>query len=653
MNGSDRFPHLFSPLTIGTLELRNRIVVLPMGTRYSQNGEVHDKDVAFYRARAEGGVGLVITGGTVVSPFSSLRDGRAKEAFCRENIPGFARLASAVHEHGARIFGQLYHRGREAVPSSAGPMAAPSAIRSPTSPAIPHELTRGEIEGLVAAFTTSAANLLEAGYDGIELHAAHGYLLSQFLSPRANQRADEYGVDVDGRLRFLREVVDEIRRQLGDGFPLGVRLSADEEVEGGLDLDQSVDIARRIAATGSVDYLSVAIGVRGHYLKDMSNGNALTATHSRAIRDATDLPVITSQRITHPPLAEALLAEGAADLIGMARAHIADANWTRHARSGDLDRILPCVGSLEDCRSRADGVGCVHSPVAGREQTHAVLTSADVARRVVVVGAGPAGLEVSRIAALRGHQVTLLERADHLGGQIAMAATNPHRAELEGIISFRREAIDRLGVDVRLSTTATPEAIEDLAPDVVVIATGARAAQTSIPMIAFDARVLDLWEVHQPEADLGGASRVVVVDDGNGSWETFGTAERLAASGLHVTIISSSRTIGSGIPSESIDPLLRRLRRRSVDIKPLTAVSAIEEGVVRTYDPHRLAATHMLDEQTLEAGAVVLAGPKAPDDELYREVRERFPDVRAVGDCVSPGRITHAILGGYEIAREL
>lgn len=651
VDGTARFPRLFSPLALRNVTIANRTVMLPMGSRFGENGGPSRGCTEFWGARAAGGVGLLITGGTNVHPSSAGREHRSWEAFDPEIVAKLRPFVARIHGHGTKLFGQLMHLGREAPADGEWPAWAPSAITSPRG-VTPHAMSRQEIDAVVDGFALSAGHLREAGYDGIEIHAAHGYLVAQFLSPRTNARTDRYGGSTEGRATFLVDVIGAIRDRIGNDCPLGVRISADEEVPDGLRIEESARIARILAATGHVDYISVAVGVVGAYVKDMSWGVGGAAEAAAAIKKASGLPVIASQRITHPTMAESILDSGAADLTGMARALIADPDWVKKARAGDLDRILPCVGAIQECRERY--WGCLHNAESGRETMLGALRGPDgtpAPRRVVVVGGGPAGLEAARIAATRGHRVTVLEREHALGGQVNLAARVPSRTELHGIVEFRVSELRRLGVEVRTGVCATADLIVAERPDAVVVATGARPRRPAFEGADLPS-VLTVWDLlADPAAAMpSSAGTAVVVDDGSGTWEALESAELLGSMGVRVELVTHLPSFGGGIPPESVGPMLRRLKRYEVRLHPLRVVLSAAPGTVTLCDPVATQMRRRAQTEEVAADIVVVYAGRSSDRTLVDALAGKVPALHEAGDCISPRRIGSAVLDGYRAA---
>jgi 2,4-dienoyl-CoA reductase (NADPH2) len=632
------YPHLFTPGSIGGVPIRNRIVQLPMGTGLVHDGRVTARDVALQEERARGGVGLIVTGSAHVHPTSRFPARILTEAWDENGIEMLRMRVDAVKRHGACIFGQLQHLGREAPGGLAETLPlAPSAVPSPRVPGVPHELSVAEIRIIVDAYGRSAANFKAAGYDGVEIHGAHGYLVAQFLSPVSNRRTDAYhGDSVEGRLRFLREIVEEIRGRCGAGFPLGVRLSASEQTADGLTLDDTLGIVDALQTAAPVDYISVTAGVRGAYVKDSSVDEGFALGLAAAVKQGVDVPVIAAGRIRLPELAERALAAGQADFVGLARAQLADPDWANKAREDRAAEIRPCIGIVQDCRRYAGGVACTINARVGREAEWERPRRAETSRRVVVVGGGPGGLEAARVAAESGHEVVLFERADRLGGQLRLAAAGPTREELLDFVFYLERELERLGVDVRLGTAADREAILSEEPELVVVATGAAPLRPEFA-VGPDAAVVSVWDV------LGGAVKetpdlAVVADDASGFWQGISAAEFLAERGAAVELLTPARAVGLAIPEESLANVMRRLRDNGVRFRPFASVASVSGTTVALTDS-------VTGEPSETSGDLVVVTPRLQvENELASLLEGAVPALAAVGDCAAPRRLNHAVL---------
>ena len=645
---STQFPTLLSPGRIGSLELRNRVVMLPAGTGMVVDGVPTERDLEHFDRLAAGGAGLIITGATMVHPTTTLRRRMLVEAFNPAVMPALEERVRVVHGHGAKIVGQLIHLGRELIggESDLAPRA-PSAVKSPRDPFPPHEMDADEIREIVQSFATCAANLIEAGYDGVEIHGGHGYLVGQFLSPATNFRDDGYGGSFEGRFRFLREVATAMREAIPDEAVLGCRLSADEELPNGLTVDDSCRIAEELAALGGVDYLNVTVGTRGAYVKDAGTDDGIAAPAAARLKAASGLTTIVAQRIRDPYLAESILQAGSADLIGMARQLIVDAQWPQKVAEDRVDQIRPCIGINQECRAFDPHLHCAVNPEVGRPASFARHAPAATATSVFVVGGGPGGLEAARQAALRGHRVTLFERGHELGGQLAIAALAPHRAALSDYVAFMGSELKRLHVDVNLGAPITADDLESMPDDLsaIVLATGSRPVRHELPdgptVFTVDDVLLDGYE---PVA----GQDVVVVDDGDGFWPAYNAAEKLAVHGVGVTIVTPAMAAAARLPHESLPALLARLAEHQVRILPLhSVVDASRESVV----VRSSAGGH---EEELPAHGVVWHAGRSVDDELYRAWKTSAAvPVIPVGDCIAPRRLGHAVLDGYQAGSTL
>ncbi|HEY2936347.1 MAG TPA: FAD-dependent oxidoreductase [Gaiellaceae bacterium] len=631
------YPRLFSPGTIGRVELRNRIVQTPMGTGLIDLGRVTEREVAFQEERARAGVGLLVTGGAVVHPTSRFPARIIVEAWDEAGVEALRLRCDAVHRHGTRIFGQLIHLGRETPGGQTDyvPMG-PSPVPHQRDPGVPHEMTSAEIRMVVDAFGRSAANHEAAGYDGVEIHAAHGYLVSQFLSPESNRRTDGYGGTLEGRLRLLVEIVEEIRLRCGPDFPVGARLSAEDYVAGGLTLDDTREIAVTLQDAAPVDYLSITTGMRGYYVKDSTFDEGFALDLAQVVKADVDVPVVVAGRIRHPELAERALAEGKTDFVGIGRAQLADPEWVEKAREGRADQIRLCVGIVQDCR-RAEGiVACTIHARTGREAEWGPARRAAPKRRVVVAGGGPGGLEAARVAAESGHEVVLHERTDVLGGQLRIAAAGPTREELLDFVFYLERELARLGVEIRLGSEAGPESVLADGPDLVVCAAGATPEPPELE-IGGGARVVTVWDL------LGGTvgdvgARALVVDDGSGFWHGISAAEYLAERGAAVELATPARGVGLAIPHESVANVNRRLGANGVRVRVLTSVLKVDGPVVSLAE----GFAGELTETT--ADLVVVRTRMRANDELARRLEGAGPALALIGDASAPRRLNHAVL---------
>jgi mycofactocin system FadH/OYE family oxidoreductase 2 len=649
---SREFPHLFSPLQIGPVTVPNRILLPAHGTMFAEDNMPGERLAAYLAERARGGAGVIVTEIAAVHPTSRPLD-NVIFGYDPRVVPGFRRIAERIHEHGAKVFGQVWHCGRQSDGFFSGlPLWAPSAIPCPVSREMPHAMTRDEIAEVVAGYVTVARHMKAAGYDGIELHGGHGYLIQQFLSPWSNQREDEYGGSLDNRLRFALEVVGAVRREVGPGLAVGMRISGDELTPGGLTLRDMQEIVRRLEATGALDYFSVSVGnytVHDVMIGDMTVPPGALVPLAAGIKEAVRLPVATVMRIKDPVQAEQILADGHADLVAMCRALIADPELPLKAREGRVEEIRICTSCNQECRThlRGRGISCIQNPAVGRERElgAGTLRRAERPRSVLVVGGGPAGMECARIAALRGHRVVLCERRVALGGQVRIATRVPTRTELGEVIRFLETQIRKLGVEVRLETEVTPALVEREAADVVVLATGSEPRPAPAPANGVPLQ-LTVWEALEDPERVG--RRVVLTDEGVGFWQCWATAEFLAARGRQVTVVTPLLAAGPEIPAQSAPSLFRRLRARGA--------RWITSHTIREVRERQVVAEHVLSGRptVLEDVDTLI---RVPHQEacvgLANALSAAGVRVHTIGDCVAPRRITEAIREGHVLGRAL
>ena len=635
---------LFQPVNIGKMELKNRLVVPPMGSGFSApDGTVTDRLIEYHEARARGGFGLIIVEVTAIDPLgkgSPIQLGIWDDKF----MPGLRRLVDRIHAAGAKIAIQLHHAGRETFSFSLGGQqaVAPSPFPDPIIREVPRELTVEEIKSLVEAYAQGARRAKESGFDAVELHGAHGYLIAQFMSAYANKRTDEYGGDLEGFLRFPLDIVHRARELVGPDYPILFRISADEAVPEGRTIDESVVVAKRLVEAG-VDALHVSVGVyESSHLTSappaMEPG--FNADAAATIKQAVSVPVIAVGRVVTPAVAEDIISSGKADLVAIGRASLADPEFAVKAAEGRDEDIVKCLSCNEGCIDALMSkppITCTQNPALGREVEYASAGTANV-KKVVVAGGGPAGLEAARTAALWGHRVTLYEKRDSLGGQALLAAMPPTKEVWLEVVRSRMKDLQRLGVEIRLGSELTPQLVKELSPDVLIVATGSAPLLPDIPGTERD-NVVTAQDV------LSGAlvgPRVVVIGGGLVGCET---ADYLAQQGKDVTIVEMLRHTARDISPAARYFLRRRLRERNVKMLTSTPVKAITDvGVLISSDG---------EERTLEpVDTVVLAtGARSVND--LEAVKELVPEVYVIGDASSPGKMLQAVQQAAEVARSL
>ena len=478
---------LWTPLALGPVTVRNRIVFSAHLTNYAQDGLPTEQHAAYYEARAAGGAGLIITEEHSTHPTDWPYE-KLIHGFHREVIPGYRAITQAVHRHRVPVFAQINHNGGQASSMySRLPVWAPSAVADPLFREVPKAIDHAEITEVVAGYALVAEHCAEGGFDGIELQCSHSSIVRGFLSPATNRRDDAYGGSLANRARLLVEIVAAVRKVVGNRLALGVRLCGDELIEGGTTIDEAVEVARIVEATAQVDYINTSIGVATASLFMIEASMHIPPGYAMfipaAIRKAVDLPVVGVGRFKDPLQAERALQDGHCDLVGVVRGQIADPDFAAKARAGATDDIRLCLSCNQECVGRMGlnrWLGCIENPATGREaqwrrEGHGRVASRP--RNVIVVGAGPAGLQAAIAAARGGHHVRVFEREGQAGGQLRVAASVPNRAEIGDLVRNQLIECRRLGVEITFATAASTELVTELGPDHVIVATGAEPAR--------------------------------------------------------------------------------------------------------------------------------------------------------------------------------
>ena len=649
------FSRLFSPIEIGGLELRNRLFNPPHGTSLGRNGLAGEELIAYHEARARGGVGLIVLEGMCLHVTHAFTSGYLL-ATSDAIIPGFRTLAKRCHAHGAKIFGQLFHAGRAIRMSHDG--SRPRVYSASDTPderyrVVPIAMSKALIDDIVAGYAAAARRLEEAGLDGIEILASMGYLICQFLNPRINKRTDAYGGTFENRLRLLREVIAAIRSATGRQMVLGIRISGDEMAEDGLTASEILEVVAAIDSDGAIDYVSVIAGSSAtpagwiHVFPPMAVPHGYVAPQAATIRQRIAKPVLVAGRINQPQMAEAILEAGQADMVGMARALIADPELPNKARTGCIDDIRACIGCNQACvghRLALHGISCIQNPVTGRESRFGTLEIAEKPREVLVIGGGPAGMKAAVTAAQRGHRVTLWERERRLGGQVLMAQALPGRAEFGGVVTNLLREIETTGVTVRTGVEATGKNVAAAKPGAVVIATGAKPRPLANGHDS-GAHVVHAWSVLRGEANVG--SRVVIADWGC-DWVGLGLAEKLARDGCHVRLLS-----GGAVPGEAIQAIVRdqwigELHKLGVQMIPFASYFDADGNTA--YFRHMTSGEPIVCE---DVDTVVLNQALAADNALEDVLAGIAETVVTVGDAAQPRTVEEAVLEGFRAALDI
>jgi len=636
----DNVPKLLSPIRIGPMTVRNRVVMPAMNTNYATtDGEVTDRLVEFYRARARGGAGLITLGFSSVHPL-----GRGVPHMLGSHddrlIPGLRWFADAMHAEGARVSLQLCHVGRRGSSKVTGAQTVAASPIAPLGGEVPREITSEGIAEVVGCFGRAAARAREAGFDGVELHMAHGFLLSGFLSPYSNKRTDEYGGSLENRARFPLAVLRRVKEEVGKELAVTIKMNGSDFVEGGITLDEAKETAR-FFEQGGVDAITVSGATDSTLYMSIQPAvfpRGCLVPLAQGIKSVVGVPVVAVGRINDPQLAEAILADGRADLVAMGRALICDPELPRKVEEGRPEDIRPCIACGVACTEggqRGGVMSCVSNAQAGAEGT-ARIETAGRSRRVLVVGGGPAGMEAARVAALRGHKVILCEKSARLGGLLNAGSLPPYKYELPNLVRYFARQLEKLGVEVQTGREIDATRLEKLTPDVIVMATGGQPV--TLPTNAQPGFAVSAADALTGEGTLG--RRVAVVGAGSTGCET---AEYLAEKGHTVTLLEVLDDYAADIRPEIKRLLGERLARLGVQMLLGSRVIAVRQGEVVYERWGQQGKVEGLDN-------IVFAMGYRPDLSLFEAVKARGLEAHAVGDCTKPGNIFDAVHRAFDAA---
>jgi mycofactocin system FadH/OYE family oxidoreductase 2 len=661
---TQQFEYLFTPIQIRNLTIPNRILFSAHVTNFPDENQLPtERQLYYYAERAKGGAGMIVIGGSIAHPTSILSQWRNLVSDDKA-IPMYRRITDAVHEFGTIILTQVYNTGSEMTSLyTRKPVLAPSPIPCPSSLETPKEMEHEDIEMLLEAIVKSAKNAKEGGFDGIEFISSQGLLMGQFMSPHTNKRTDEYGGSLDNRLRYPIEAIERVRNEVGDDFLIGFKISGDDFTPGGLTLEDAAVIASKLSGTGNVDYIHPCCGTfysMETIVPDMSFPTGCMVYMAARVREVVNIPVVAIKRIIDPIHAERILADGHADIIGMTRSLICDPEWPKKAREGKIEDIRTCIGCNQGCMDRYfknTRISCTQNSSIGNEKEWGIgtLTLSEKKKKVLIAGGGPGGMKAAEIAAQRGHNVTLYEKSDRLGGQVNLITKVDSREEFNGVTRNLCRQLERLGVEIHLSTEVTADMIREINPDAAVIATGSNPLKTGyssghperpgIPGAEKDHVLTALDILSNGEKEIG--KYVIIIDD-EGDMKAPCVAEFLANQGKRVEIITRLAFVGMDINACVLEPQYQRLYQKGVTLTPFTKVKYIADNMVVTQ--HIYSQVERMIEGVDHL--VLIMGNEA-NNHLYKSLKGHVKELYAVGDCVAPRKVIDAIYDGHLVGRSL
>ena len=641
-----KYEKLFTKGKIGNLEIKNRIVMPAMGTNLaSYTGEASNKIIRYYEERAKGGCGLIITEITRIDNETGVGMPNQLCAMDLKQIPRLEILARTMHKYNTKIFLQLHHPGREnhAMMIDGRQIAGPSPIMSSAIGEMPREMTIDEIGGLVVKFVKGAVFAKMAGIDGVEIHAAHGYLVAQFMSPQSNHREDKYGGSFEKRMRFITEIIMGIRAKCGPLFPISVRIDGNEFVKDGISLEEAIQEAVYLEKLG-IDVINVSSGTYESVttvIEPISYPQGWKRHLAKAIKAAVNIPVIACDVIRKPDMAETILVEDDLDFVALGRAQLADAEWGKKAKEGRAEDIRPCISCLNCIESimKCENIKCAVNPRVGKELEYPDFPKDGEGRKVVIIGGGPAGMEAARVLALRKFEPIIFEEKDHLGGNVYLATKPPLKDKLNWFLDYQILANEKLNVTVRLNEKANLEKINEIKPYAVFISTGSTPMVPPIPGVE-QSCVYTSTDILEGKVILENKN-IVVAGSGMTGLEI---AELLISKGNKVTVIEMADKIGPAAYLPSVIDISMRLVKGGVTLLPCNKLINIKQGKIDIENTKSQKIT------TLKADAVVLSLGVKSNKEIVKEVEENYELVELLGDVCKPGRVVDAVLNGFEKA---
>lgn len=646
------FAHLFAPLQLRGKRLKNRIMSSGHDTSMPTDNRVNAQLIAYHRARAEGGVGLIVlqVAGVHDSARYTSHVLMATDDAC---IEGYRELAQTCHAHGTVVLSQIFHPGREIMESADGLLAvaySASGVPNERFRVMPRALDHAMIDEIVTGYAAAARRLHQAGIDGVEVVASHGYLPAQFLNPRVNRRTDQYNGALEQRLRFLREVLAAVRAATDEHFIIGLRICADERDAEGLTESESLEAV--LCLQTQLDYVHIVAGTSAstggaiHIVPPMAIAAAYLADEAARFKASLSIALFVTGRINQPQEAELILARGQADVCGMTRALICDPLMPAKTLEGRVEDVRACIACNQACIGhfhKGLPISCIQHPETGRELSFSRLLPALRPKRIMVVGGGPAGMKAAAVAAQRGHDVTLYEASAQLGGQVLLAQLLPRRSEFGGASTNLQREMALAGVRVVRNTRVDRALVEQAQPDHVIVATGAEPYWPAFEQ-GGALQVVDAWQVLRDHVTLG---RSVVVVDWRCDWIGPGIAERLVRAGHHVQLAVNGTHCGENLPLYVRDQLAGELHRLGIPIIPYARLYGCDDDTV--YLQHTASGEPMLLENI---DSLVLCQGHQPVDTLGAELAGRVPFER-IGDCLAPRTAEEAIYEGLKVAWNL